>query len=236
VLAIDLFACSLRTIKGDNDVFLSWSCQCDSVSGYTVADQIQAENFVPPVDAEENDSGDSNTIDEVPQEFPVCDAREDETLPEETTMTHPNAINNLKDLSPTPAEEPVAEPGRQTYASIASPIQLNGRLIHVEERRPNVGASRGSKHKSTLPGKQDVNALLFSAGRSRGRGGSQSEVPRGRFGGRSFGRVVAQEIGDKDYNRRLRGNGNLQRGPLQQRGILGSQAPRNGHNPAEALF
>ncbi|KAJ8511873.1 hypothetical protein OPV22_002307 [Ensete ventricosum] len=312
----------------------------EPVSGYTVADQIQAENFVPPVDAEENDSGDSNTIDEVPQEFPVCDAREDETLPEETTMTHPNAINNLKDLSPTPAEEPVAEPGRQTYASIlqakgqsaqagphpksltknslvspdrhhkpppttqqlrsalvteksssmsvdeallvedegeersvyvgnlpssistsdleqefknfgrlkpdgvsirsrkeagvfyafieyedatgvqnalkASPIQLNGRLIHVEERRPNVGASRGR--------------------RSRGRGGSQSEVPRGRFGGRSFGRVVAQEIGDKDYNRRLRGNGNLQRGPLQQRGILGSQAPRNGHNPAEALF
>lgn len=90
--------------------------------------------------------------------------------------------------------------------------------------------------KSTLVGKQDVTALLFSAGRSRGRGGYQSEVPRGRFGGRSFGRVVAQEIGDKDYNSRLRGNGNLQRVPRQQRGILGSQAPRNGHNPAEALF
>ncbi|CAD5195166.1 unnamed protein product [Musa acuminata subsp. malaccensis] len=288
------------------------------------------------VDAEENDSSDNNTIDEVPQEFPVCDEREDETPPEERTMTHPNAINNLRDLSPT-AEEPVAEAGRQTYASIlqakgqagphptsltknslvapdrhhkpppttqqlrsalvteksssmsldeallvedegeersvyvgnlpssistsdleqefknfgrlkpdgvsirsrkeagvfyafieyedatgvqnalkASPIQLNGRLIHVEERRPNGGASRGR--------------------RSRGRGGYQSEVPRGRFGGRSFGRVVAQEIGDKDYNSRLRGNGNLQRGPRQQRGILGSQAPRNGHNPAEALF
>ncbi|XP_009382199.1 nuclear transport factor 2 isoform X1 [Musa acuminata AAA Group] len=299
-----------------------------------------ATNSLP--EPEENDSSDNNTIDEVPQEFPVCDEREDETPPEERTMTHPNAINNLRDLSPT-AEEPVAEAGRQTYASIlqakgqagphptsltknslvapdrhhkpppttqqlrsalvteksssmsldeallvedegfylyqreersvyvgnlpssistsdleqefknfgrlkpdgvsirsrkeagvfyafieyedatgvqnalkASPIQLNGRLIHVEERRPNGGASRGR--------------------RSRGRGGYQSEVPRGRFGGRSFGRVVAQEIGDKDYNSRLRGNGNLQRGPRQQRGILGSQAPRNGHNPAEALF
>ncbi|CAL9780784.1 unnamed protein product [Musa acuminata subsp. burmannicoides] len=328
-----------------------------------------ATNSLP--EPEENDSSDNNTIDEVPQEFPVCDEREDETPPEERTMTHPNAINNLRDLSPT-AEEPVAEAGRQTYASIlqakgqagphptsltknslvapdrhhkpppttqqlrsalvteksssmsldeallvedegeersvyvgnlpssistsdleqefknfgrlkpdgvsirsrkeagvfyafieyedatgvqnalkASPIQLNGRLIHVEERRPNGGASRGSKQyvnvlgpKVTTEiyslriariGKQDVTALLFSAGRSRGRGGYQSEVPRGRFGGRSFGRVVAQEIGDKDYNSRLRGNGNLQRGPRQQRGILGSQAPRNGHNPAEAL-
>lgn len=89
-----------------------------AVSGYTVAEQIQAENFVSLVDAEENDSGDNNTIDEVPQEFPICDEREDETPPEEPTMTHPNAINNLGDLSPTPAEEPVAEAGRQTYASI----------------------------------------------------------------------------------------------------------------------
>ncbi|URD83674.1 Nuclear transport factor 2 (NTF2) domain [Musa troglodytarum] len=99
----------------------------EPVSGYTVAEQ-KAENFVPLVDAEENDSGDNNTIDEVPQEFPVCDEREDETPPEEPNMTHPNAINNSRDLSPTPAEEPVAEPGRPTYASIANLFYLSSKL------------------------------------------------------------------------------------------------------------
>ncbi|KAL0920224.1 hypothetical protein M5K25_009344 [Dendrobium thyrsiflorum] len=49
----------------------------------------------------------------------------------------------------------------------ASPVQLNGRLIHVEGRRPNSGASRGGR-------------------RGRGRGGHISEASRGRFGGRSF--------------------------------------------------
>lgn len=49
----------------------------------------------------------------------------------------------------------------------ASPVQLNGRLIHVESRRPNSGASRGGR-------------------RGRGRGGHISEASRGRSGGRSF--------------------------------------------------
>ncbi|XP_008796383.1 nuclear transport factor 2 isoform X2 [Phoenix dactylifera] len=90
----------------------------------------------------------------------------------------------------------------------ASPIQLNGRQIYVEERRPNSGISRGR--------------------RGRGRGGYQSGVPRGRFGGRSLGRKGGAENNDRDYIGRPRGNGFHQRGPRQERGILGSQDTRNG--------
>nr|XP_009397546.1 PREDICTED: putative G3BP-like protein isoform X2 [Musa acuminata subsp. malaccensis] len=79
----------------------------------------------------------------------------------------------------------------------ASPIQLNGRLIHVEGRRPNSGASRGK--------------------RGRGRGGYPSETSRGRFGGRMFGRGSRQDSNDRDYNSRTRGNGYPQR--VQERGF-----------------
>lgn len=53
VLAIDLFACSLRAIKGDNDVFLSWSCQCDSGRNIlcvsVLSDSSTATGFRPSV-------------------------------------------------------------------------------------------------------------------------------------------------------------------------------------------
>ncbi|URD88116.1 Nuclear transport factor 2 (NTF2) domain [Musa troglodytarum] len=78
----------------------------------------------------------------------------------------------------------------------ASPIQLNGRLIHVEGRRPNSGASRGK--------------------RGRGRGGYPSEASRGRFSSRNFGRGSRQDSYDRDYNSRPRGNGYPQR--VQERG------------------
>ncbi|PON44372.1 Splicing factor-like protein [Parasponia andersonii] len=72
----------------------------------------------------------------------------------------------------------------------ASPIQLAGRQIYIEERRPNSsGISRGGR-------------------RGRGRGGYQTDSTRGRFGGRSLGRGGNQ---DSDYNR-LRGNGFHHRG------------------------
>ncbi|OAY67328.1 putative G3BP-like protein [Ananas comosus] len=85
----------------------------------------------------------------------------------------------------------------------ASPIEINGFQIYVEERRPNNGIFRGGR-------------------RGRGRGGYQSEAPRGRFGGRSFARAVP------DYNSRPRGNGFHPRAPRQDRGILGSQGGRDG--------
>ncbi|EXB46009.1 Putative G3BP-like protein [Morus notabilis] len=73
----------------------------------------------------------------------------------------------------------------------ASPIQLAGRQVYIEERRQNSSGvvARGGR-------------------RGRGRGGYQTESTRGRFGGRSLGRGSNQE---SDYNR-LRGNGFHQRG------------------------
>ncbi|XP_022758532.1 putative G3BP-like protein [Durio zibethinus] len=71
----------------------------------------------------------------------------------------------------------------------ASPIQLAGRQVYIEERRPNSSTTRGGR-------------------RGRGRGSYPSEASRGRFGSRSLGRGNSQESGDH----RSRGNGFYQRG------------------------
>ncbi|WCJ38217.1 Nuclear transport factor 2 (NTF2) family protein with RNA binding (RRM-RBD-RNP motifs) domain [Euphorbia peplus] len=74
----------------------------------------------------------------------------------------------------------------------ASPIQLAGRQVYIEERRPNSGiASRGGR------------------GRGRGRGGYPMDAPRGRFGARGSGRGMSYD--SNDYGR-ARGNGFYQRG------------------------
>lgn len=74
----------------------------------------------------------------------------------------------------------------------ASPIQLAGRPIYIEERRPSTSsATRGGR------------------GRGRGRGSYPTDAPRGRFGGRSSGRGYYQDT--SDYSR-PRGDGYLQRG------------------------
>ncbi|KAM7257056.1 hypothetical protein ACFE04_012797 [Oxalis oulophora] len=60
----------------------------------------------------------------------------------------------------------------------ASPIQLGGRQIYIEERRPNPSgaASRGGR-----------------SGRGRGRVGYQTEAPTSRYGGRGSGRGSYQD-------------------------------------------
>ncbi|XP_057964056.1 nuclear transport factor 2 [Malania oleifera] len=76
----------------------------------------------------------------------------------------------------------------------ASPIQLAGRQVFVEERRANSNStSRGGR-------------------RGRGRGGYQSEATRGRFSARGSGRGSNHDGGD--YSR-PRGNGFYQRGSRQ---------------------
>ncbi|RDY10840.1 nxt3 [Mucuna pruriens] len=75
----------------------------------------------------------------------------------------------------------------------ASPIQLAGRQVYIEERRPNSGgAARGGR------------------GRGRGRGNYLTDAPRGRFGARSMGRGGSNHD-SSDYSR-LRGDGYPQRG------------------------
>ncbi|XP_039005697.1 nuclear transport factor 2-like [Hibiscus syriacus] len=71
----------------------------------------------------------------------------------------------------------------------ASPIQLAGRQVYIEERRPNSSNTRGGR-------------------RGRGRGSYPPESSRGRIGSRSLGRGNDQESGDY----RPRSNGFYQRG------------------------
>ncbi|KAJ0966540.1 hypothetical protein J5N97_023457 [Dioscorea zingiberensis] len=92
----------------------------------------------------------------------------------------------------------------------ASPIQINGHKVHVEERKSNTNASRAGR-------------------RGRGRGSYQSEGPRGRFNGRGFSRTGSHENG-RDFSNQSRGNGFYPRFPQQERGILGIHHVKNGHS------
>ncbi|XP_021897021.1 LOW QUALITY PROTEIN: putative G3BP-like protein [Carica papaya] len=97
----------------------------------------------------------------------------------------------------------------------AGSAQVAGRQVYIEERRPN----------SNIP-------LRGGRGRGRGRGGYQSEATRGRFSGRSFGRLSIQDGGEREYNR-PRGNGFYRPGPRQDRGFSGHQISRSGQNSVE---
>ncbi|PON94852.1 Splicing factor-like protein [Trema orientale] len=91
----------------------------------------------------------------------------------------------------------------------AGSVQIAGRQVYIEERRPN----------SNIPSR--------IARRGRGRGSYQVEAPRGRFGPRSFGRGGGHDGGDRDYNR-PRGNGFYRPSARQDRANPGYQATRNG--------
>ncbi|KAF5465850.1 hypothetical protein F2P56_015817 [Juglans regia] len=91
----------------------------------------------------------------------------------------------------------------------AGSVQIAGRQVYIEERRPNSNIpSRGSR-------------------RGRGRVSYQAEAPRGRFSSRSFGRGS-----DQDYSR-LRGNGFYRPGFWQDRGFSGHQVSGSGQSPPE---
>ncbi|OIW07665.1 hypothetical protein TanjilG_07707 [Lupinus angustifolius] len=96
----------------------------------------------------------------------------------------------------------------------AGSVQIGGRQAYIEERRPNSSIpSRGGR-------------------RGRGRGGYQSEAPRGRFGSRNYGRGSGYDT--RGYNK-PRGNGFYQHSSRQERGHSGHQAAAgNGQNQAES--
>ncbi|KAG6484651.1 hypothetical protein ZIOFF_053172 [Zingiber officinale] len=302
------------------------TCLTLAVPDYILQDEVQAQDLLSLVQAEENDTVENYSIPEAPQQLPVLDERLGESFAEET-VPYPIALETTRDPPPATAEEPVGEPTKHTYASIlrakgqsgpsmhpspvvktslvgseqahsfsqqshpaifpentgseaieealvvedevdsrsvyvgnlpssistsdleqvfknfgklrpdgvfirsrkesdvfyafieyqdaigvqnalkASPIQLNGRLIHVEGRRPNSGVSRG-----IIVLKDDGH--FSSSGRGRGRG-YPSEASGGRVGGRTFGRGIRQDSNDKDYISRARGSGYAQ--PIQER-------------------
>ncbi|GAU42874.1 hypothetical protein TSUD_13420 [Trifolium subterraneum] len=97
----------------------------------------------------------------------------------------------------------------------AGSVEIAGRQVYIEERRPNSNIpSRGGR-------------------RGRGRGSYQSDASRGRFSSRSYGRGNGHDGGDREYNK-PRGNGYYRPSQRQERGYSGHQMPRNGQNPAES--
>lgn len=95
----------------------------------------------------------------------------------------------------------------------AGSAQIAGRQVYIEERRPN----------SNIPSRPR---------RGRGRGSYQTEVSRGRFGGRNFSRGSGQNGVDREYNK-PRGNGFYKPSSRQDRGVLGQQNSRNGQSLQE---
>ncbi|OIW21231.1 hypothetical protein TanjilG_31099 [Lupinus angustifolius] len=95
----------------------------------------------------------------------------------------------------------------------AGSVQIAGSQAYIEERRPNSNIpSRGGR-------------------RGRGRGGYQSEAPRGRFGSRSFGRRSDQDA--REYNK-PRGNGFYRPSSRQERGYSGHQVAGKGQKQTES--
>ncbi|PRQ36791.1 putative nucleotide-binding alpha-beta plait domain, NTF2-like domain-containing protein [Rosa chinensis] len=97
----------------------------------------------------------------------------------------------------------------------AGSVQIAGRQVYIEERRPN----------SHIPSR-------MGRGRGRGRGSYQSEVPRGRFVSRNFGRSGSYDGGDQDYGR-PRGNGFYRPSGRQDRANPSYQSSRNGQYSSE---
>ncbi|CAN6725901.1 unnamed protein product [Malus baccata var. baccata] len=96
----------------------------------------------------------------------------------------------------------------------AGSVQIAGRQVYIEERRPN----------SNIPSRVGR--------RGRGRGSHQAEAPRGRFGSRGFWRGGGYDGGDQEYSR-PRGNGYYRSSPRQDTGNSGYQSSRSGQNSLE---
>ncbi|XP_057459534.1 nuclear transport factor 2-like isoform X1 [Actinidia eriantha] len=126
------------------------------------------------------------------------------------------AIRNRKDIGVCYAFVEFEDINGVQNAIKASTVQIAGQQIFIEERRANrINAFRGGRR-----------------GRGRGGYGYPTEVPRGRFGARSFGSRNGYEGGNYDYNR-LRGNGLYRPAPQQDRGFSSYQVSRSEQNQSE---
>ncbi|KAI5348186.1 hypothetical protein L3X38_001073 [Prunus dulcis] len=96
----------------------------------------------------------------------------------------------------------------------AGSVEIAGRQVYIEERRPN----------SNIPSRVGR--------RGRGRGSYQAEAPRGRFVSRGFGRGGGYDGGDQDYSR-PRGNGYYRPSPRQEKANPAYQSSRGGQNSSE---
>ncbi|XP_065862964.1 nuclear transport factor 2-like isoform X2 [Euphorbia lathyris] len=97
----------------------------------------------------------------------------------------------------------------------AGSAYVAGRQVYIEERRPN----------SNIPSR-------VGRGRGRGRSSYPVDAPRGRFGGRSFGRDGNYEGAERGYNK-SRGNGYYRPTSRQDRASSGYQVSRRFENESD---
>ncbi|KAK6914156.1 RNA recognition motif domain [Dillenia turbinata] len=137
------------------------------------------------------------------------------------------AIRNRKDLSVCYAFVEFEDITGVQNAIKAAKVQIAGRPAYIEERRASsTGTSRGGSKFLFFQG-------ISSGGSGRGRGGYQSEAPRGRFGLRTSGRGSGQDGGGRDFYR-PRGNGYHRPTARQDGGHSGFQESRNGQSPVDS--
>ncbi|KAL6343001.1 hypothetical protein AAG906_017021 [Vitis piasezkii] len=91
----------------------------EPVSNYMLGGEIQAREFVAPVNAMENGPVDRYSF----PEQRLQQVTETENIPEDNSGEDSNGslqnvMNTLQDLPPAPVDEPVGEPQKHTYASI----------------------------------------------------------------------------------------------------------------------
>ncbi|KAG6468769.1 hypothetical protein ZIOFF_073462 [Zingiber officinale] len=89
----------------------------NEVPDYILQDEVQAQDLLSLVQAEENNTVENYSNPEAPQQLPVLDERLGESFAEET-MPYPIALETTRDPPLATAEEPVGEPTKRTYASI----------------------------------------------------------------------------------------------------------------------
>ncbi|KAG4997839.1 hypothetical protein JHK85_029278 [Glycine max] len=147
----------------------------------------------------------TNSLQTTPFERSETDVVEAPTTEDEDEIKSVYVRNLSPTVSVSEIEEEFKNFGRIRLDSAGS-VEVAGRQVYIEERRPNSNIWKG-----------------------RGRSSYQSEVQRGRFGPRSFGRVSGQ---DGEYNK-PKGIGFYGRNIRQERGYSGYQWPSNGQNLAE---
>lgn len=92
-----------------------------AVPDHILQDDVQAQDLLSPVQAEENDIIENYSNPEAPPQLPVLDENLGESLAEET-VPYRIALETTRDPPPATAEEPVGEPTRHTYASIVCKV------------------------------------------------------------------------------------------------------------------
>lgn len=100
-----------------------------TVPNYLMGGEIQAREYVSPVDVKQNGPIDDFSFPEQRlQQVPESENNLEDSSAEEMNGSLQNAVNAAQDYLPASVEEPVGEPQKHTYASI---VITNAHSSHI---------------------------------------------------------------------------------------------------------